>query len=103
MLHVLQEKGYEQGTFLCTNPNFKSKIMLRYCDISFGVVISRKCESAMATSHYFALSCTLQTLLKLVIYTLMSYFSTSIDILYAFTSLNLLLLHGVAYCVRLDM
>ena len=52
---VLCEKGYKKGSYLYNNLNFSLAIELRYCDISFSVVISRKGGSAKASSHYFTL------------------------------------------------
>ena len=57
----------------------------------------------MTSLHYFALFYTLQTLLKLVIFTFMGYVLTSIDIMYTYISLNLFVPHVLAGCVRSDM
>ena len=57
MFYVLYEKGYEQGTSLCDNLNFKFEIAFRYSYIYIYIyaVILGKCGSVMAFLHFFAL------------------------------------------------
>ena len=64
------------------------------------MIILRKGGSAKAFSHYFALFLHRE---KLVIYTFMGYNLNSIDIVYVWISLNLLILYVIVCCVRSEM
>ena len=70
------------------------------CWIFFGLVILGKGDSRKGSLHYFAL---FHTLKNLVIYTFMGHYLTSIDVLYAWIILNLLMLHVIACYVRSNM
>ena len=97
MLHVLGKKNYEQGTCLCDNLNFMQKIVFGCCCILFGIVILRKGDNAKASLHYFAL---FSHSVKLLIYAFMGHNLTSINSLYAWKILNLLMLYVIACYVR---
>ena len=67
------------------------------------MVILRKGGSAKASSQYFTLFCIFLHSERLVIYTFMGHILISIDILYAYISLNLLAYYVIACCIRLDI
>ena len=71
-----------------------------YYYVPFGIVISRKGDSAKVSSHYFTL---FPHFAKLVIYAFMDHDLTSIDILCVYMSLNLLAIYVIACCIVSDM
>ena len=81
------------------NLNSRLKIELRCCDTFwFGYFRKREhCESLLTLFRTFL------HYEKIVINTIMGYDLTSIDVLYTWMRLNLLALHVIACCVKLDM
>ena len=70
---VLCEKGYEQGTCLCDNLNFRLEIEYRCCNVFFSIVFFKK----KLVTHILLHS------EELVIYTFIGHNLTSIDVMCA--------------------